>query len=185
MLKDIKATILKDAKKEGEAALLKAEEELEAELKKVKSAGEEKVALAEAEAKRLAESERRERISWAKLEAKRTVSEAKEDSANVAFDALIERIKRYAGTRPYAEKMREKIASAIREVGGKAVVRVKKGEKKLLSLNGIEVREDADISGGAVVESKDGRMRVDLSMDSMLAAQKDAVRKETYARLFK
>ncbi|VVB98244.1 V-type ATP synthase subunit E [uncultured archaeon] len=184
MLKEIKGTILKDAKSDGEAALRKAEDDLEAELAKVKGEGEARVAAAEREAAELVGNERRERLSWAKLEGKRVIAEAKEDAVRNAFDSLIDRVKAYAGTRQYAEKMKAKISSAAREVGGKAVIHVRKGEKAI-SGNGAEVRKDADIIGGAIVESKDGKLRIDLSLEALLDAERDTLRKAVYERMFK
>lgn len=185
MLKDIKGTILKDARQEGELALKKAEEEVEAELLRARKEGEARVKRAEGEAEATVESERKERLSWAKLEAKRLLAEAKEDAVNAALDSLIERVKSYAKTRQYAEKAKAKISSAVKELGSRAVIRVKKGDKKLLSVNGAEVREDADILGGAIVESTDAKLRIDLSVEEMLNAQRDMIRKEIYRRLFK
>lgn len=185
MLKDIKGTILKDAKLEGELALKKAEEEVEADLLRARKEGEAKVKRIEGEAEATVESERKERLSGAKLEAKRLTAEAKEDAMNAALDSLIERVKSYAKTRQYAEKTRERISSAVKELGGKAVIHVKKGDKKLFPVNGAEVREDAEILGGAIVESRDARLRIDLSVEEMLNAQRDAVRKEIYKWLFK
>ncbi len=185
MLKDIKGTILKDARQEGELALKKAEEEVEQELLRARKEGEAKVKRAESEGESIVEGERRERLSWAKLEGKRLTAEAKEDAMNVAFDSLIERVKAYAKTRQYAEKAKAKISSAVKELGEKAIIRVKKGDKKLLLLNGAEVREDAEILGGAIVESRDAKLRIDLSVEETLNAQRDMVRKEIYKRLFK
>ncbi len=185
MLKEIKGTILKDARTEGESALAKAEEELEAELAKVKAEGEAGIASAEAEAKSLVEGERRERLSWAKLESKRILAEAKEDAVKAAIDSLIERLQSYSGTRQYGERMKPLIAGAVKEVGGKAVIHVRKGDKKLLSVQGADIKEDADIIGGAIVESKDGKLKIDLSVEALLEARRDAVRKDIYGIMFK
>ncbi|MFA5077106.1 MAG: V-type ATP synthase subunit E family protein [Candidatus Micrarchaeia archaeon] len=184
MLQDIKGAILKEAKKEGEGAIQKAEAELEAEFAKVRSEGEAKVKSSEDEARKMVEGERRERLSWAKLEAKRVLSEAREDAVNSAIEGLIGQIKAYAKTRNYAEKLRKSVSSVVSEFGGKAVVHVRKGDKKLLASVGAPVVEDADILGGAIVESKDGRLRIDLSMEELLEANRDAVRKDIYAALF-
>jgi vacuolar-type H+-ATPase subunit E/Vma4 len=183
MLRDIRGVILKDAKAEGEAALRNAEEGLEAELAKVKSEGEARVSAAEKEAAELVENERRERLSWAKLEGKRVISEAKEDAARAAFDALIERAKEYSGTRQYANRMKARLASAASEVGGKPVVHVRKDDKAL-SAKGADVRRDADILGGAIVESRDGKLRIDISLEALLEAERDSLRKEIYERMF-
>lgn len=185
MLKEIKGTILKDTRKEGEEALRKAEEEVEGQLARVKSEGEEKVSLAEREARAMVESERRERLSWAKLEGRRVLAEAKEDAVREAFDSLISRVKAYCGTRPYAAKMKEIISAAAKEVGGKAVVHVRRKDRKLLAVQGADTRGDADILGGAIVESRDGKLRIDLSMEALLEANRDAVRKEIYSRMFR
>lgn len=183
MLREIKGTILRDARKDGEAALRKAEEDLEAELAKVKADGTALVARAEQDAMRTVENERRERLSWAKLEGKRIIAEAKEDAVKNAFDSLISRLKAYSGTRQYSEKMKPRISSAVKEIGGKAVIRVRRGEKRI-SANGAGVRRDAEIMGGAIVESRDGKLRIDLSLEAMLDANRDTLRKAIYEEMF-
>lgn len=184
MLHEIKSAIIRDAKEEGEAALQKAEAELEAELVKVKSDGEAMVKAAEEEAKRIVENERRERLSWAKLEAKRILAEAKEDAVNSALQSLLELMKDYVGTTQYAQKIKEKISSAVSEMSGKATVHVRKTDKKLFQLPRAVVVGDAEIIGGAIVESKDGKLRIDLSIEALMDANRDAIRKDIYDRLF-
>ncbi|MDD5336899.1 MAG: V-type ATP synthase subunit E family protein [Candidatus ainarchaeum sp.] len=184
MLQDIKGAILKEARKEGESALQKAEAELETEFAKIRSEGEAKVKSSEEEARKLVESERRERLSWAKLEAKRVLAEAREDAVNTAIEGLIDEIKAYSRTRDYAAKLRKSVSSVISEFQGKVVVHVRKADKNLISLPDASVSGDADILGGAIVESKDGKLRMDLSMEELLEANRDAVRKDIYAALF-
>ncbi len=185
MLADIRETLLSEARKAGESAMKTAEAELESELAKAKKEGEALVHLAKTGAKSAVENERRERQSWAKIEAKRVIIEAKEDAVNAAFDDLIELLKKYAGTKPYAEKMREKISAATGEIGGKCIIRIRKGDKKLLQIKGADIIEGADIMGGAIVESRDGKFRIDLSLESELAQKRDEIRKDLYKRLFK
>lgn len=184
MLRGIRGAILKDARAEGEGALQKAEAELEAELARVRSEGEARVAAAEDEARKIVEAERRERLSWAKLEAKRVLADAREDAANEALESIIERMKLYTGSPAYAKLMKAKIADAVKEVGGRAVVHVRRVDRKLLEVPGADMAGDADIIGGAIVESKDGRLRIDLSMEAFLEAKRDFLRKAIYAALF-
>lgn len=182
MLKGIKETILKNASEESEAALCKTKNELEAELKKTKGEGIALVTRAEKEAMQIIENERRERLSWAKLETKRIIAGAKEDALNIAFEDLFSKVKSYADTKEFAEKMKRKISLAIKEIGGNTIVHLKKGEKKLF-LKG-NVRKDVEIIGGAIVESKDGRVKLNLSIESFLDAQKDMLRKKIYEKMF-
>lgn len=183
MLSDIKENILKNAKAEGEASLRKAESELEADFTKIKSDGEAKVAIALQEAKTLIENEKRERLSWAKLESKRILSDAKEDAVNTVFDTLLEKMNSYTTTQQYVNKMKQMISSAVNELGGSVVVRVKNGEKRF-AIPCAKIVGDADIIGGAIVESKDGKIRINLCLEELLNLQKDALRKEIYKRMF-
>ncbi len=184
MLNDIRKTILNDAKIEGEILLHNAENEFEAEFTKIKLNGETKVALAIQEAKTLTENERRERLSWAKLEAKRILADAKEDAIRAMFDVLIEKMKSYTSTKQYADKMKTMITNAIKELGENATVHVKKGEKKLFAIPEASVKEDANIIGGAIVETKDGKLRIDLSFEELFNIQKDVIRKDIYTIMF-
>lgn len=185
MLKDVRNTILKEAEKEGQIAFCKAEEELESEFVKVKTEGQEKIKFAEQEANGIVENEMRERLSWAKLEAKRIIAEAKEDVVSIAFDALIEKLRSYTTTKPYAVQMKAKILSALGEIGENAIVHVKKEDKTLFSALTREIKPDADIIGGAIVESADSRLKIDISLEEFLNAKRDKIRREFYIRLFK
>lgn len=185
MLKDIRETILRDSRKEGESSLRKAEASLEAEFAKVKEEGESVVDAAGREGLATTAAEKRERLSWSKLEAKRILTEAREDAVNAAFDDLVEKVKKYASTGKYASKVKPQVAAAAKELGPRAIVRVRKGNKRAFSVEGAEVRDDADIMGGAIVESRNGKFRIDLSIEATLDARRDSMRKEIYKRLFK
>jgi V/A-type H+/Na+-transporting ATPase subunit E len=183
MLEEIKDAVIREARKNGEARLHSAEAELEAEFRAIMSSGDKRVADAMAEAGAMVETERRERISSAKLEAKRLANEAREDAVMEALEGIFGIIKDKK-SKEFTARVKKLVAAGLSEFGGNAVVHVRKGEKKLYSIEGAEVAEDAKISGGAILESKDGRMRMDYSFESLFESGRDGMRKQAYLELF-
>jgi vacuolar-type H+-ATPase subunit E/Vma4 len=145
----------------------------------------------ESEAKAVAESEinstlaeqRNERLAWARLEAKRINAEAKEDAIIASTDELYDMVPELRKSSEYKNYLSTSVDAAVKELGGKATVHVLKGEKKLLKVK-VPVVEDLDGLGGALVESNDGKMRVDLRLETRFETESDELRRELSAKLF-
>ncbi len=174
--------------KEGEAEAAKIVESAKwhvqkmVEEEKAKKQGQK--ALVEEEVRKLLEDQRRERLAWARLEAKRLLAEGREDAIKKSLDELYALSPSIRHSAAYSKWLSSQVESALKEVGEKAVVRVVKGDKKLLSGVKAEVEESLDGLGGAIVESADGRMRVDLRLETLLERRADEVRRALATELF-
>ena len=139
---------------------------------------------AEDEVKKVLGEQRNERLAWARLEAKRSQAEAREDAIKAALDELYDMATDIRKSKEYASYLAKTVAAAVDELGGNATVRVLKGEKKLLPKIKVQINEDLEALGGAVVESGDGKMRVDLRLETLFETRADELRREISDEMF-
>ena len=60
-----------------------------------------------------------------------------------------------------------------------------KGDKSLIpALKGAKVVEDLHGFGGALLESADGKIRMDLTLETLFESRRDEIRKKIYEKLF-
>jgi vacuolar-type H+-ATPase subunit E/Vma4 len=187
-IEQLTADILSEAKSEAKQITEGAEAEKKKHLDEEKKVVSAMLAQAEAEAKALVESQRRERVAWARLEGKKLEGEAREEVIRDALDALYEQLEKFRKSKEYGDFLSARIESGIKEIGiPNPVVRVCKGDKKFVK-NGngkAKVVEDLEGIGGAIVESADGSVRVDLTMETLFEDKKEFLRKKLYEKLFR
>ncbi len=183
MLKDVEEHLLTKTRRQGEARVAEAKAKAEQELKKAEEMWKKKMEQAMAKIEKRLEEERREKISWAHLEERRMLSEARDDILKQAMDMLLEELQAFTKSRKYSHVLKILTERALKELPD-GIIHVKEGDKKHFRRVKNKVVEDADIIGGVIVESKDGRVMVDHSFDMYLEKYKDMVRKELYKELF-
>jgi V/A-type H+-transporting ATPase subunit E len=180
------SSLLLEANKEAEDIVSAAESHVQKMLEEERSRNEELRKEMAEEARNTIENLRNERVAWAKLEAKRIVAEAKEDAINNVLHEFFEELKKARKTKAYKTYISNRIKDAVDEFGsGSLSVHVRKGEKSLVpKKKGIKIVEDLDSLGGAIVESKDGKVRMNLTLETIYEAKKDALRKKVSDKLF-
>ncbi len=142
---------------------------------------------AEKETEKLLSEQRNERLAWARLEAKRITAEAREDAINGAIDDFFTSLKEVKKSKEYKDFLSRNVSAAVKELSGmKLTVRVGKGDKNLLPKlpNGCKVATDLDALGGAVIETQDGKMKVDLTLETLFELRRDELRKMIAEKLF-
>ncbi len=138
---------------------------------------------AEGEVERLLAEQRGERIAWARLESKRMLSEAREDAIKDVLDDFFEALGSARKSPEYKKFLNSSVAKALEELGPGSVVRLAKGDKALLQVKA-KIVEDLDGLGGAIVESADGKIRIDLTLETQYESKRDEIRKQVYDKLF-
>lgn len=139
----------------------------------------------ESEVERLLSEQRNERIAWARLESKRLLSEAREDAIKDVLEDFFDALGSARKSPEYKKFLNSSVAVAVAELGSGSVVHVLKGERALIqSPKGAKVVEDLEGLGGAMVESADGKIRIDLTLETQYESRKDEIRKQIYDRLF-
>jgi len=131
-------------------------------------------------------SERAERLSAARLEAQKMLSESRETAVNSALEQVWREFVAKKRGANYRATLKTLAGRAVSELGSaRPVLHANAADRKLLSSMGYKVAPAAlDCEGGAVAETSDGRIRSDYTLEEIFAHQKESVRKELYERLF-
>jgi len=132
---------------------------------------------------RLAE-QRNERLAWARLEAKRILAESKEDAISNSLEGFFSELKGIQKSAAYKAFIKKAVAEAVSEIGGKPVVHTVKGDSAVGKISGAKLVSDLSGLGGAIVESEDSSVRIDLRLETLFDLHRDALRKEVYGKLF-
>lgn len=141
---------------------------------------------AEDEAAKFVAAQERERIAWAKLEAKKISGEARESVVRTAMDGLYKQLASFRRDKRYGNFLNARVASAIKELSApKPLVHVCKGDSRLLKGVSAKVVEDLSGMGGAIVESSDGSVRVDYTLETLFEDKRELLRKKVYERMFR
>ncbi len=138
----------------------------------------------EKDVERQLSEQRNERIAWARLESKRLLSEAREDAIKDVLEDFFDALSDARKSPEYKKFLNSGIAAAVSELGPGSVVRLVKGDKALVQAKGAKVVEDLDALGGAIVETADGKIRIDLTLETQYESKKDDIRKQINDKLF-
>ena len=85
----------------------------------------------------------------------------------------------------YKKFLKDALPAAASDLGGRVTIHVVKGDKSLVpSIKNCKVAEDLSGLGGALVESQDGRIRVDLRLETLVDAKRDEIRSKIAKALF-
>ena len=180
------ADILAEARKEAKAITDAAEAEKKQVLKEEKDKVSKMLLAAEAEADAFVSAQERERIAWAKLEAKKIEGEAKEAKITQAMDSLYAKLKTFRESKAYPQFLRERVAEATTAIVTKThTARVCKGDKKHLTGFKGTIKEDLTGMGGAIVLSPDETVQVDCTIEGLFEEKRELLRKILYEKMFR
>ena len=150
--------IRKDFSKQRKEILSEAEEKAESLRKELTEKG-----------KKLAELEKVKIISQANLQAKRERLKAMEELCGQVLEKSLKDLDSVTGEKKYRDFLNKAVNEAVKEIPGKAVVKVSSKDKDLLNVPAsVSTETDAKIKGGAIIESKDGNVRIDITLNSKL-----------------
>jgi vacuolar-type H+-ATPase subunit E/Vma4 len=131
------------------------------------------------------QEQKNERIAWARLESKRIVAEAREDAIKGVLEDFFDSLGSVRKSPDYKKFLAGAVNSAVSELGSGAVIHVGKGDKALITVpKGSRVVEDLDGLGGAMVESDNGKIRVDMTLETLFESGRDSIRKKIYDNMF-
>ena len=180
------ADILAEARKEAKAITDAAEAEKKKALDEEKQKGKTLLSKAGNEADDFVAAQRRERIAWAKLEAKKIEGDARESVVTDAMDSFYKSLAKFRSSREYGIFLNERVKEATIAIVTKThTVRVCKGDKKLLKNFKGTIREDLTGMGGAIVLSPDETVQVDCTLEGLFEEKKELLRKKVYERMFR
>jgi vacuolar-type H+-ATPase subunit E/Vma4 len=183
-LSDLRSQIKEEAHKTADEIRQKARLEAAAATESARVEADRKIESAlESATAQLAEEESEGRTSAA-LEAKKMVSEAREAAVAGALEEIknIMAEARASGS-SYAALLRRLAEKGCDELGTRKVrVLANRNDHKYLKGYCLE---HADIQGGVIVETSDGKVRSDKSFDAIFSQRKDEMRRQLYAMMFR
>ncbi len=183
-IEKLKGSLLSEAKNEAKQIVAEARSKADAILKEEKERQGRAKERAEKELSTLLEGQHNERLAWARLEAKRIKAEAEDDVINKGMEEVIASLKELRKTPAYRNFVKRSVLDGCKEAGSRSVIRVVKGERKLVpKVSSARIVEDLDGLGGVVVESNDGKVRMDYSLETLIETKKDDIRKQIRQKL--
>ena len=160
----------RNAAKAAQAAQEKADEELRNAKKEVAAA---------------IKQEAVERATSAKLSAKKIVDEARDEAVEASLHDVWKEFKSNSLKKSvYPQLLSQLVEEGLRELGSSdATVYVRDEDRPLVSGHRA-AKLPPQYSGGAIVESANGKIRVNKTLEEAFAQKKSALRKQIYDKLF-
>jgi V/A-type H+-transporting ATPase subunit E len=184
-LDSLKREIEREAEAEGRKILDDAERESRETVKGAEKGAKLKETDAEAEAQKLLASEKSERIVATRLEAKKIRADAKEEAIKESLGSVWKQFAALPKGKEYPALLGRLVSDGTREIGAGAKVYVRKEDRGLLKDMGADLAEKPiGCAGGAIIESADGKVRVDNTLEQLFEEKREEIRKEIYGRLF-
>ena len=175
----------KGAETEGRKIVHAAEKSAEKIVEDAKGKADEIVKAAKSEAAELAKQEASERTTSAKLAAKKMVDEARDEAVEASMEQLWQRFKADSMKKSvYPGLIGRLVSEGSAELGTTNVAVYARGEDAQYAKAGEARKLPAEYCGGVIVESMDGKVRVNKTLEEIFAQKKPALRKEIYDRLF-
>jgi V/A-type H+-transporting ATPase subunit E len=189
--------VVGDIQKEAEAAILAAETQAKETLRAAKEQADRTYHATLEEAKVKAEAEKRKIASLAEVEERNRLLQVKEDLVDETFEKALVKLKEYAKTEEYHSYLLRLIAEIAQKMEKKVlVVEVNSKDKAWLTEDmlkdasrklHVEFRiseQTQDYIGGCKVQSEDGKIVYDGSLDNRLMELKPELRVKTAKTLF-
>ncbi|MFA6908191.1 MAG: V-type ATP synthase subunit E family protein [Candidatus Micrarchaeia archaeon] len=182
---ELAGELSKGADSEGRKIIHAAEKNAGKVVEDAKGKAEEIVKAAKKEAADLAKQEASERATSAKLAAKKTLDEARDEAVEASMGQLWQRFKADSMKKSVYPGLIERLVSeGMAELGTGSAIVYARGEDAQYAKSGESRKLPQEYCGGVIVESKDGKVRVNKTLEEIFAQKKPALRKEIYDRLF-
>jgi V/A-type H+-transporting ATPase subunit E len=196
-LSAITSEVLEDVQKEAEAIIIAAENEAKETLKAAKEQADQKYQAIINQAKTKAENERRKITSVTEVEMRNRLLQTKEDIVNTAFEKALIKLEDFVTTEKYHEYLLKLIEEVAERIGQKKlVVQVNAKDQAWLTqdiLNLLSKKlhcelklsdQTEDCVGGCKIQTVDGKITYDSTIDNRLQELKPALRVEVAKILF-
>lgn len=182
---ELSSELHRNAEAEGRKLIAAAEKTARKAEEEAQARAEEMLRAAKKEAQSYSKQESSERLTSAKLAAKKLVgdaqNEAVEGSLHQAWGAF-----RHASLlkSAYPQLLQKLITEGMKELGtSEAVVYVRDEDRQLVS--GYRLAKlPPQYSGGAIIESANGKVKVNKTLEEAFEQKKSALRKKIYDKLF-
>lgn len=185
-LENIRTGLLQEAKSEETRMLKEAEKESQSILNEAKEKAKQIKADAKISATNSVETEKKERISAAKLKANKIVSEARNKLVEKSMQQIWKEFKEISKQNGYDAFMKKIISEAEKELGMGAMVSVNKDDQATAKKHSKNLaKKIVEISGGAIISSKDNNVSIDASLEAIFENNREEIRGMVFKELFK
>ena len=190
----LRSQILKQAQEQAAEMLDRAQRVLERDLVYAQEEAEEIRSQQRAKVQPMAEMEKRKAIAAAEMEARRKLLEKKEELVSRVFTEAENRLGKLRGSETYMEIISELIEEGVASINGDAIVEFGEEDKGIFTPEAMSAIESRmveslgkdfqlefrcvgnNISAGAMIRSKDGRIIIDNSFSSRLRRLREELR---------
>jgi V/A-type H+-transporting ATPase subunit E len=189
--------VVGDVQKDAEAIILATENEAKTTLKAAKEQADQNYRATITQAKAKAEAEKRKIASVTEVDMRNRLLQTKEDLVDVAFEKALVELKNFTETTDYHDYLLKVIQSAAQRMGQKdLVVQVNPKDKAWLTQDVLkrlskklhcELRlsdKTEDYLGGCIIQTEDGKIIYDATLDNRLQELKPVLRVELAKTLF-
>jgi len=189
--------VLEDVQKEAEAIILAAENEAKTILKSAKEQADQNYQTIIAQAKINSEDESRKIASITEVEIRNRLLRTKEDLVDAAFEKTLAKLEKFTESKEYMNYLPKLIEQVAKQIDRKnLVVQVNAKDKTWLTqakLNSLCKKLNCELTlsdkegqfiGGCKIETKDGKITYDNTIDNRLQEVKSAMRVEAAKILF-
>ena len=189
--------VVGDVQKEAEAMILAAEKEAKATLKAAKEQADQNYKAIITQAKAKTEAEKRKIASVTEVEMRNRLLQTKEDLVDAAFEKALVEVKAFVETEEYHDYLLKNMQNAAERIGQKdLVIQVNAKDKEWLTPDVLkrlskklhcELRlseKTSDFLGGCIIQTEDGKIIYDVTLDNRLQELKPVLRVELAKTLF-
>jgi V/A-type H+-transporting ATPase subunit E len=189
--------VLGEVQKEAEAIILSSQNQAKETLKVVKQQADEKYKTMINQATVKAEGEKRKIASVTEVEMRNRLLQSKEELVDIAFDKALARIKEFAATEEYHRYLLKQIEEAAKRIGQKKLaLQVNAKDKAWLTQDALNrlsrklnckltlLDQTDDYTGGFKIQTADGKITYDGTLDNRLRELKPVLRGEVAKILF-
>jgi len=193
----IASEVLGDVQKEVEALILAAEQEAKKTLKEAKAQADQDYLTIVGQAKVKAEAEQRRIDSLTEVEIRNMLLHSKEELVDQAFETALGKLRDFVETPKYHDYLLKLIEQAAQRIDSKNIIlQVNTEDKKWLTQEPLQslskkLRLDIKLSdenqmciGGCKIQTEDGKITYDSTIDSRLQELKLTLRAEVARILF-
>ena len=183
-IETVRNAVLADAQKETEQMIRAAEQEAAQLLRQEREQLANARKALEEELGQTLESNRKERLAWAQLEAQRQLAEAREDAIKAALERVYEELGRMRKSTTYTKFLQDALRQAAKELGNDIIAHVRREDKgRLKAEEKMTVKTDGE-EAGLWTETPDGRIRFNATLSQRMERMQESLRKEIHQQLF-
>jgi V/A-type H+-transporting ATPase subunit E len=189
--------VLGDVQKEAETIILTAERDAKETLKAAKAQADHDYKAIITQTKSKAEAEKRKVASVTEVEMRNRMLQAKEELVDIAFEKALVKLKNFVETEEYHDYMFKNIQNAVERIGQKdLIIKVNAKDKDWLTPDVLKLlskklhcqlrisEKTEDYLGGCIVQTQDGKIIFDATLDNRLQELKPVLRVELSKILF-